>query len=678
MDNEGLHAHPPVSTDAMGGPPHMARGGMNAVDTGDQVATSAMEMSGVAAPLVGSTRRTSRVWRYFGMMDNCHYICHLCSFVGAYTNTTNMRKHIQHHHPERYQDILDHTRPTTRPFYGGSVVGSIRPTPQHFPSQPQHHHHPYPSAAAAAAAAALVYPHNIGAAKRMLFPKPPDVTQVQANSASDKVSNSHAVTSHHHPLYTNHPSSSAPPSQSWALAYPQLPSTSSGSLENNAATSYSCSVVQSAVASGRAAVVASPATGNLPSVSVTACELSPEESDIVSQLLPPINPECSSDSETRGLTGGDDRGSSEYSQNDEEAAASGSPEFLGDGSEQDPTPAPAAQTPPKPESYQLRHNNHLTIVLEALARDEAFMDVTLTAQGRSLKAHKSVLSAVSPYFRGVLRENPCQHPIIIMPRDVRFEELFSIVNYIYKGEMTVAAEDLTSLLKTAEILQVSGLAPSDSSATVNPHTAGNIRSSSSSSSASSNVPPVSKAHKNVKETNQGISAPVTRPKSPETMINPSDFMDMDMTYVKEEIQSGGEDDDDTAPSETNAQPSRNISPKASEIHQDTVTFTSVYNQNQEQTAEPSNSSQDTSSIAPIKTETEKEGRPDLEQIKSVIENPQPFICPHCQGIHRGLENMNNHLRLNHPTKPSFTCACGRVFTRSMSHLAHIKVCNVPS
>ncbi|XP_066968523.1 protein abrupt-like isoform X3 [Macrobrachium rosenbergii] len=379
-----------------------------------------------------------------------------------------------------------------------------------------------------------------------------------------------------------------------------------------------------------------------------------------------------------GLTGGDDRGSSEYSQNDEEAAASGSPEFLGDGSEQDPTPAPAAQTPPKPESYQLRHNNHLTIVLEALARDEAFMDVTLTAQGRSLKAHKSVLSAVSPYFRGVLRENPCQHPIIIMPRDVRFEELFSIVNYIYKGEMTVAAEDLTSLLKTAEILQVSGLAPSDSSATVNPHTAGNIRSSSSSSSASSNVPPVSKAHKNVKETNQGISAPVTRPKSPETMINPSDFMDMDMTYVKEEIQSGGEDDDDTAPSETNAQPSRNISPKASEIHQDTVTFTSVYNQNQEQTTEPSNSSQDTSSIAPIKTETEKEGRPDLEQIKSVIENPQPFICPHCQGIHRGLENMNNHLRLNHPTKPSFTCACGRVFTRSMSHLAHIKVCNVPS
>ncbi|XP_068244431.1 broad-complex core protein isoforms 1/2/3/4/5-like isoform X3 [Palaemon carinicauda] len=379
-----------------------------------------------------------------------------------------------------------------------------------------------------------------------------------------------------------------------------------------------------------------------------------------------------------GLTAGDDRGSSEYSQNDDEGAASGSPEFLGDGNERDPTPAPVAQTPPKPESYQLRHNNHLTIVLEALARDEAFMDVTLTAQGRSLKAHKSVLSAVSPYFRGVLRENPCQHPIIIMPRDVRFEELFSIVNYIYKGEMTVAAEDLTSLLKTAEILQVSGLAPSDSTATVNPHTAGNIRSSSSSSSASSNVPPALKTHKTVKETNQGISIPINRPKSPETMINPSDFMDMDMTYVKEEIQSGGEDEEDTAPSETSVQPIENTSPKAIEIHHDTVSFTSVYNQNQEQTMAPNDSSQDTNNIAPIKTETEREGRPDLEQNKSIIENPLPFFCPHCQGLHRGLDNMSNHLRLNHPTKPSFPCACGRVFTRSSSHQAHVKVCNISS
>lgn len=91
----------------------------------------------------GSTRRTSRVWRYFGMVDNCHYICRLCSFVGAYTNTTNMRKHIQHHHPERFQDILDHTRPTTRPFYTHSHLGPRPRPPLHQPPGP-HPYHLYP------------------------------------------------------------------------------------------------------------------------------------------------------------------------------------------------------------------------------------------------------------------------------------------------------------------------------------------------------------------------------------------------------------------------------------------------------------------------------------------------------------------------------------------------------
>ena len=61
-------------------------------------------------------RRRSRVWKYFIMVDTWHYTCRLCRFVGVYTNTTNMRKHIQNHHPEIYQDILDHTLPTGAPL----------------------------------------------------------------------------------------------------------------------------------------------------------------------------------------------------------------------------------------------------------------------------------------------------------------------------------------------------------------------------------------------------------------------------------------------------------------------------------------------------------------------------------------------------------------------------------
>lgn len=115
-----------------------------------------------------------------------------------------------------------------------------------------------------------------------------------------------------------------------------------------------------------------------------------------------------------------------------------------------------------------------------------------------------------------------------------------VMTFFYRGEMTVAAEDLTSLLKTAEILQVSGLAPSDSSATVNPQTEslpmGNVRSSSNSSSSassSSNIPIVSRASKIVKTPSQSLTTPPARPKSIESMINPADFIDVDMTCVKE-------------------------------------------------------------------------------------------------------------------------------------------------
>lgn len=85
------------------------------------------------------------------------------------------------------------------------------------------------------------------------------------------------------------------------------------------------------------------------------------------------------------------------------------------------------------------------------------MDVMLTAEGRQVKAHKSVLSAVSPYFSGVLRSNPCQHPVIIMPNDVRYDDLARIISFIYRGEVCVPAKELMSLMKVADQLLITGL-----------------------------------------------------------------------------------------------------------------------------------------------------------------------------------------------------------------------------
>ncbi len=49
-----------------------------------------------------------------------------------------------------------------------------------------------------------------------------------------------------------------------------------------------------------------------------------------------------------------------------------------------------------------------------------------------------------------------QHPVILL-RDVPFDDLQGIVEFIYHGEVSVDQESLTSFLKTAHLLRVKGL-----------------------------------------------------------------------------------------------------------------------------------------------------------------------------------------------------------------------------
>lgn len=92
-----------------------------------------------------------------------------------------------------------------------------------------------------------------------------------------------------------------------------------------------------------------------------------------------------------------------------------------------------------------------------LREEKSFTDVTLACDGQTCKAHKMVLSACSPYFKALLEENPSKHPIIIL-KDVPFNHLTSILEYMYAGEVNVAQAELPAFLKTAERLKVKGLA----------------------------------------------------------------------------------------------------------------------------------------------------------------------------------------------------------------------------
>ena len=58
------------------------------------------------------------------------------------------------------------------------------------------------------------------------------------------------------------------------------------------------------------------------------------------------------------------------------------------------------------QRYCLKWNNYqsnVTTTFKELLAVEDFVDITLSAEGGALRAHKVVLSACSPYFRDILK-----------------------------------------------------------------------------------------------------------------------------------------------------------------------------------------------------------------------------------------------------------------------------------
>lgn len=56
----------------------------------------------------------------------------------------------------------------------------------------------------------------------------------------------------------------------------------------------------------------------------------------------------------------------------------------------------------------------------------------------------------------LLSQHYDKHPIIIL-KDVKYEELKAMLDYMYRGEVNISQEQLSTFLKAAETLQIKGL-----------------------------------------------------------------------------------------------------------------------------------------------------------------------------------------------------------------------------
>jgi len=112
------------------------------------------------------------------------------------------------------------------------------------------------------------------------------------------------------------------------------------------------------------------------------------------------------------------------------------------------------------QQYCLKWNNHKTNisgVFDRLRSDEKFVDVTVSsADQKSLKCHRVLLSAGSGYLEKILEQNPSDHPTIVLSH-IKFNELKYLVEFMYSGEVAVEQDHLSKLLEAANILQIKGL-----------------------------------------------------------------------------------------------------------------------------------------------------------------------------------------------------------------------------
>lgn len=112
---------------------------------------------------------------------------------------------------------------------------------------------------------------------------------------------------------------------------------------------------------------------------------------------------------------------------------------------------------PNLQVLRMNHSDKLARAVESMFFDETLCDVTICCHGQSVKAHRVILAATSLYFKELFANTlPGQYPIVFVS-SIPIADLNAILEYIYKGEVTVPQSQLESLVRSADTLGIIGL-----------------------------------------------------------------------------------------------------------------------------------------------------------------------------------------------------------------------------
>lgn len=115
------------------------------------------------------------------------------------------------------------------------------------------------------------------------------------------------------------------------------------------------------------------------------------------------------------------------------------------------------------QAFCLRRSNQPTDLVRDFSQmlvDEDLTDVTLSCEDGCIQAHRIFLAANSSYFKSIFTKLSSsafkQYPVIVL-KDILMSDMKAIVEFIYRGEVTVPQAQLSSILKAADGLKIRGL-----------------------------------------------------------------------------------------------------------------------------------------------------------------------------------------------------------------------------
>lgn len=111
--------------------------------------------------------------------------------------------------------------------------------------------------------------------------------------------------------------------------------------------------------------------------------------------------------------------------------------------------------------FCLENENHRNDIMNAfneLLKNQEMTDVILSCQGKTIKAHRMILSMKSSYFKTIFNSltNPLHFPVIFI-KDMEFDDLKAIIEFVYRGKVVVPNERVALIAKNAESLSIKGL-----------------------------------------------------------------------------------------------------------------------------------------------------------------------------------------------------------------------------